>query len=82
MPELTESETVFFERARPEFERRLAAGEDAGEALKAAAASVLEDDERLYLTMHGVGRAGREAGAALRSAISELVYNRLRAAKP
>lgn len=79
MPELTESERVFFERARPEFERLLGEGVDAGEALKTAAASVIKRDEELYLTLHGVGRGGRDAAAALKSALSEHVYKRLRA---
>lgn len=79
MPELTESERVFFERARPEFERLLGEGVDAREALKTAARGVIKQDEALFLILGGVGRGGRDAAEALKSALSEHVYKRLRA---
>ena len=78
---LTSEEKIFFERARPEFERRLNAGEKPETALKAAAAGVVKRDEELFLALHGVGGGGKEAAAALKSALSVFVYEKLRAPK-
>lgn len=75
---LTESERTFFERARPDFEKRIAAGEKPNEALKAAACGVVKRDEDLFLALHGVGGGGKEAAEALKSAMAAIVYNRLR----
>lgn len=76
---MSADEMTFFERARPEFERRLSAGEKPEAALKAAAVGVVKRDEALYLALHGVGGGGRDAAEAFKKAISAHVYERLRA---